>query len=111
MAAVDLEYKDLKVAAGDPLWLLVGHGQQFHADGTRDSFDITAEHRPQLTFGHGAHFCLGAHLARVEMAVALPILADRLPDLELDGEPVWRAELAGFVGAELLPIRFTPIAI
>jgi hypothetical protein len=70
------------------------------------SFDISAERPPILTFGHGVHFCLGAPLARAEMQEALPILAARLPGVELAGEPSWRPELAGFVGPVILPIRF-----
>lgn len=111
VADVDFEYRDLSLTAGTRIWLLVGAGQQLAADGTRDPFDIAREHRPQLNFGHGAHFCLGAQLARAELAEALVVLSRRLPDLALDGEPVYRSELAGFVGAEHLPIRFTPIAI
>ena len=71
------------------------------------SFDITAEREPQLTFGGGPHFCLGANLARAEMQEALPILARRMPVLELDGEPTWRPPF-GIFGPETLPIRFTP---
>ena len=71
------------------------------------TFDITAEREPQLTFGGGPHFCLGANLARAEMQEALPILARRMPALELDGEPTWRPPF-GIFGPETLPIRFTP---
>ncbi len=111
VADVDFEYKDLRLSAGTRIWLLVGHGQRFDSGGDPDPFDITREHRPQLNFGHGPHYCLGAQLARVELEEALAILARRLPDLALDGEAVYRPELAGFVGAERLPIRFTPTAI
>ena len=47
------------------------------------TFDITREPsgQPQLTFGSGIHYCLGAALARAELQEALPILARRLPDL------------------------------
>ena len=39
-----------------------------------------------MSFGHGPHVCLGIHLARVEMRVALNLLFDRLPELRLDPE-------------------------
>jgi hypothetical protein len=45
------------------------------------------------------------------MHEALPILARRLPDLAIAGEPTRRSLLAGFVGPERLPIRFTPVAM
>ena len=46
-------------------------------------FDITREPagQPQLTFGSGIHYCLGAALARAELQEALPLLARRMPDL------------------------------
>ncbi len=70
-------------------------------------FDITATRVPHMTFGGGPHYCLGASLARAEMAEALPILARRMPDLRLDGEVEWRAD-TGIVGPERLPLAFTP---
>lgn len=72
-----------------------------------ETFDITAEREPQLTFGGGPHYCLGANLARAEMQEALPMLARRMPELALDGEPTWRPPL-GIFGPETLPVRFTP---
>ena len=70
-------------------------------------FDIT---RPvvgqHLTFGSGIHYCLGASLARAELQEALPILAQRMPGLALDGEVVWKPISSGIWGPELLPIRW-----
>ena len=52
-----------------------------------DRFDISRVNpKPHLSFGHGPHVCLGIHLARVEMRVALNLLFDRLPELRLDPE-------------------------
>ncbi len=48
------------------------------------SFDIFRERRPHIGFAHGAHMCLGMHLARMETQVALNALFDRLPELRLD---------------------------
>jgi hypothetical protein len=70
-----------------------------------DRFDITAQREPQLTFGGGPHYCLGASLARAEMQEALPILAQAMPGMALDGEPTWRPPM-GIFGPETLPIRF-----
>ncbi len=72
-------------------------------------FDITREPsgQPQLSFGSGIHYCLGAALARAELQEALPILARRLPDLELDGEVAWKPLTAGIWGPERLPVRFS----
>ncbi|GAA4611567.1 cytochrome P450 [Saccharopolyspora hordei] len=49
-----------------------------------DTFDVTRDPNPQIAFGRGIHFCLGAPLARLEGRVALNILLDRFPDLRTD---------------------------
>jgi cytochrome P450 len=72
-------------------------------------FDITAERETHLTFGGGPHYCLGANLARAEMEEALAILARRLPDLQLDGEPTWRLG-TGISGPSALPLAFSASA-
>jgi cytochrome P450 len=73
-----------------------------------DRFDITREPsgQPQLTFGSGIHYCLGASLARAELQEALPILARRLPDLAVDGEITWKPDTVGIWGPERLPVTF-----
>lgn len=49
-------------------------------------FDVTRDPNPQLGFGRGIHFCLGAPLARLEGRVALNLLLDRFPRLRTDPE-------------------------
>jgi len=110
-AAEDLVWRDLPITAGTRLWLLVGAAHTDEAAYGPDArrFDITAERPvPQLAFGHGVHYCLGAALARTEIAEALPVLAGRLPGLELAGPPVLRPDISGIVGPDALPIRFRP---
>ena len=48
-----------------------------------DELDVERPDILQLGFGHGSHYCLGAHLARVELQVALESLLARFPDLRL----------------------------
>ncbi|MFH8788880.1 cytochrome P450 family protein [Streptomyces roseoverticillatus] len=48
-----------------------------------DRFDVTRAVKDHLAFGHGVHFCLGAPLARLEAAIALPALFDRFPRMRL----------------------------
>jgi cytochrome P450 len=60
---------------------------------------------PHLSFGAGIHFCVGAPLARAELAVALPILFERLPGLALAAPPVF-ADRYHFRGLEALRVRW-----
>jgi cytochrome P450 len=73
-----------------------------------EDFDITADRgrARALTFGAGVHYCLGANLARVELQEALAFLAPRMPDLELDGNPVYET-IMGIYGLSELPVRFS----
>ncbi|MEY3493549.1 MAG: hypothetical protein RL413_967, partial [Actinomycetota bacterium] len=70
-------------------------------------FDIErANADKQICFGFGAHFCLGAQLARNEMRSLFAHLVPRLESVEFDGEPrMIRATLVG--GHKSLPIRYT----
>ncbi|WP_353069661.1 hypothetical protein [Amycolatopsis sp. DG1A-15b] len=71
-------------------------------------FDIHRKDAPQLGFGHGIHFCLGAALARLEGEIALRALVDRLPGLEL-ADPAetitWRPPLS-VRGPEEVPVTW-----
>lgn len=60
-----------------------------------------------LAFGAGIHFCLGAHLARLEATIVLRQLTERVAGLQLVGEPVWTNNPA-LRGLQLLPLRFEP---
>jgi cytochrome P450 len=52
--------------------------------------DVTRADNPHMSFGHGIHFCLGAPLARIELATSFGTLLRRLPRLELVEEPRWK---------------------
>lgn len=74
-----------------------------------DQFDIFRESKANIGWGHGVHVCLGMHLARLEMRVALNLLLDRLPNLRLDPgaeEAYIRGQV--FRSPTALPIVFDP---
>jgi cytochrome P450 len=76
---------------------------------TPDTFDITREPvgQPQLSFGAGIHYCLGASLARAELQESFSVLAQRMPHLALDGDVVFKPTGVAIFGPAVLPVRFT----
>lgn len=75
--------------------------------GDADRFNITRNDAPAiLTFGGGAHYCLGANLARRELAEALTVLTRRLPAPRRCGPAPWKSVL-GMTGPTTLAIEFT----
>jgi cytochrome P450 len=70
-----------------------------------DRFDVAREPNPHLAFGGGQHFCLGAHIARVEIEAMLREILTRIPDIEPTGPAVWLPST--FIsGPKSLPVRF-----
>ncbi|TGB02547.1 cytochrome P450, partial [Streptomyces sp. MZ04] len=62
---------------------------------------------PHAAFGHGPHFCVGSRLARLEAAIALPLLFDAFPGRRLTVDPVQLAYRPGLLvrGPRHLPVR------
>ena len=106
-ALEDVELNGLRIPQGGIIQVLS------HAAGTDPravpdpSFDITQQRPPHHGFGAGIHHCLGHFVARTDMAVALPLLARRMPDAVPDGPGEW-LPVSGNTGAVRFPIRFTP---
>jgi cytochrome P450 len=74
-----------------------------------DAFDVFREDKQHLSFGDGAHKCLGMHLARMEMRVLLNAVLDRLPGLRLDpGADDLHIHGMLFRSPPNLPVRFDP---
>ena len=80
----DVELHGQKLKAGDTVGV-------FYPSANRDEdvfdhpyvFDITRKKNHHLAFGHGAHFCMGSNLARVELRAAIRALLPILPEMEL----------------------------
>jgi cytochrome P450 len=107
VATTDIEVGGVTVAQGEqPLLILAAANrdpQQFDAP---DTLDITRVDNRHLSFGHGAHFCLGAPLARLEGQLALGTLAERLPRMEPAADvPVYKENLI-LRGLAALPVTF-----
>lgn len=108
-ASEDIEYKGVLFPKGTlvvPSLVLANRdGAVFNEPNT---FDITREPagQPQMTFGAGIHYCLGAALARAEQQEALPLLAQRLPNLRINGDVIWKPSTVAIFGPENLPIAF-----
>ncbi|HEY4452951.1 MAG TPA: cytochrome P450 [Pseudonocardiaceae bacterium] len=108
-ALADVELSGGTVRAGEPV-LLAKHAA--NRDRRRydnpDRLDITRDAQGQLGFGHGAHHCLGAALARMDIQIALTALLARFPDLRLaipETEVEWKSGLA-VRGPVALPIAW-----
>ena len=108
-ASCDIEYRDVLFPTGTFMAVALADANR---DATvfsePDTFDITSEAagQPQMTFGSGIHYCVGAALARAELQEALPLLAQRLPKLAIDGDITWKPEGVGIFGPAHMPVTF-----
>ena len=113
-ASEDIVYRDVLFPAGDAGVRHPRRGQMRSRKTSThpDELDIGADNSTkQLTFGSGIHHCLGAALARAELQEALPLLAQRMPNLRLDGEIEWKPVTFGIWGPARLPLRFDPTPV
>ena len=98
---------------------LVKKGQRvgiFYGSGNRDDevftdpnkFDIMRDPNPHLAFGgHGAHYCIGANLARLEVEIMFNTIADKMPNLAPNGE-ARRLRHAWINGIKEMPVKYLP---
>jgi cytochrome P450 len=105
-ALEDLEYQGVALKKGDQVGLLL-------ASANRDETKFAAaadfipmrSPNPHVSFGAGIHYCVGAPLARLEMQIALRVLFERLPRLQLDGMARYR-DTWHFHALESLPVTW-----
>jgi cytochrome P450 len=105
-AAVDHEVRGVRIPAGGSVLLsFPSANRDEDVFENADSFDICRDPNRHLAFGFGAHFCLGAQLARLEGKAFFSELIPRLRSAELAGPPAYMETL--FVGGpKHLPIRY-----
>jgi cytochrome P450 len=110
-ATRNTELRGRKIEEGDKVVV-------FYASANRDAavfddpdvFDIGRDPNPHIGFGGGGpHFCLGAHLARLELSVLFETLSRRMPNIELTGN-VRRLRSNFINGIKEMPVRFGPAA-
>ncbi|MEZ5374935.1 MAG: cytochrome P450 [Acidimicrobiales bacterium] len=109
-ASEDIEYRDILFPQGTLVFpnFVAANNDPSRFD-TPGEFDITAQREStHLTLGFGLHYCLGANLARAELQEALVIMSQRMPNLRLDGEPVYKPAGVGIWGPASLPLAFDP---
>jgi len=94
IARRDVVLHGVTIPAGAQVRLLWGSANRDErAFPDPDRFDTTRDARGHLAFGQGIHFCLGAHLARLETRVAFEELLARIPDYRLAEPPTWRPSI------------------
>lgn len=108
-ATVDFELHGAQIKKGDRVGLVFGAANVDPAKFENpEKFDIDRPSNPHVAFGHGIHRCIGEHLARLEMRVALEQVLARLPDFELDGEIEIGTNIPINRGPKAIPVTFTP---
>ncbi len=103
----DVMVGDVQVKAGERVGIYYASANHDEAVFTNpEKFDITRDPNPHLSFGgHGAHYCIGANLARLEVEIMFNALADRLPDITRTGEAK-RLRHGWINGIKDLPVKY-----
>jgi cholest-4-en-3-one 26-monooxygenase len=106
-ALSDVEVGDETVRRGDRVGLFyasANHDEAVFDDPFR--FDVRRDPNPHLSFGgHGAHYCIGANLARLEVKIMFDAIADRMPQIRKTGEPE-RLRHGWINGIKRLPVDY-----
>ncbi len=110
-ATSDVEHRGQTIRKGDKVLLLYPSGnrdRRAFPDPYR--FDVERAPNEHVAFGgYGAHFCLGASLARLELRVMFEELLARVPDMELATDQTPPMRPSNFItGIERMPVRFSP---
>jgi cytochrome P450 len=107
-AIEDIDFHDVVIRKGDAIigaYDAANRSPEINGENA-DEFDITRHNKDYITFGHGAHYCLGAQLAKLEARIALPALFERFPNLSLAVSPTELRPVGSFVsnGHRTLPV-------
>jgi cytochrome P450 len=96
----------VEIPAGKRVLVLIGSGNRDERVFPRpDSYDLERDTQAMLSFGHGAHFCMGAALARLEGRIVLEEFWKRFPDYEVEPSGSARIHSVSVRGFAALPIE------
>ena len=102
----DAEVAGTRIPAGSMLWVMFGSANRDEREfDDPDTFDISRRAKRILSFGHGQHQCLGAHVARLEGRILIEEVLRRIPDYEVDAGGIERLRSEFFRGFGALPIH------
>lgn len=104
VATEDVQFQGQTIPAGSALLMMLASANrdERHFDGP-DRFDIHRKPSGHLTFGRGAHFCVGAPLARLEGRIALEEVLKRWPEWDVDLENARRSRSSTVRGWDTMP--------
>jgi cytochrome P450 len=107
LASEELELSGNRIGKGHLVVLALGAANRDPAQFAEpDRLDIRRRENRHIAFSHGAHFCLGASLARLEAQIAISTMIKRLPDLRLETEELTWREFFSLRGLVSLPVVF-----
>ncbi|MEV4236546.1 MULTISPECIES: cytochrome P450 [unclassified Nocardia] len=107
-AVDDIELGEIRIPKGEAIlasYAAAGRDPNLHG-ATAATFDLQRVNKEHLSFGHGAHHCIGAPLARLEATIALPAIFERFPNMRLAVDPSELAPVGSFIsnGHRTLPV-------
>jgi cytochrome P450 len=104
-AVQDRVFHGRTIPAGSPVLIVTGAANRDpRAYDEPDRFDISREGPLGIAFGHGVHYCIGAHLARLEGRTAFTEIYRRWPDLQVDLDGVEYVHMANVAGPKSVPV-------
>jgi cytochrome P450 len=104
-STADRSFRGETIRAGFPVLIITGAANRDErAYDDPDRFDIERTGPLGIAFGHGIHYCIGAHLARLEGKTAFNELYRRWPNLEVDPDGIKYVHMANVAGPSSVPV-------
>ena len=105
-SVADREFHGVTIPAGRPVLIVTGAANRDpRAYDDPDRFDVSRAGPVPISFGHGIHYCIGAHLARLEGSIAFGELYRRWPDLTVDLDGIRYVHMTNVAGPSSVPVQ------